>query len=103
MADGGVIWTFASTNVFTASAPSPAGAAAAARFTVNPPPPGAVDARSVVTPAACELSVTEHSPVVPTVLQLAALNEPGPLTSVKLTPVSAGAFAKPEPSLTFTC
>ena len=28
---------------------------------------------------------------------------PGPLTFVKVTTVSAGAFTKPDPSLTFTC
>ena len=63
----------------------------------------AVDARSVVTPAVVELRVTAHSPVVPTVVQLATLNEPGPLTFVKLTTVSTGAFTNPEPSFTLTC
>ena len=51
IADSGLIWMFASTNVFTASPLSPACSSAVARFKVNPPTATDVEARSVVTPA----------------------------------------------------
>src|SRR6266540_264887 len=99
----GVIWMLASTHVLTAFALSPTCASPVARLSTNPPTVTAVEALSVVTPAVAEVSDTEHSPVVPTVLQLAGVRMPGPLTMLKLIVVPAGAFAKPEPSFTFTC
>ena len=54
-------------------------------------------------PHGLEITVTEQLPVVPTVVQLEALREPGPLTIAKLIVVPAGAFVnEPEPVLTFT-
>ena len=42
-------------------------------------------------------------PVVPTVVHgFAVVNEPGPLTLVKVIDVPAGAFTKPSPSPSFT-
>jgi hypothetical protein len=94
---------FASTNVFTASALSPACASPVARFNVKPPTTTAVEARNVVIPAVAEFSEIEHSPDAPTVVQLAALNEPGPLNFVNPITVPSGAFTKPDPAFTFTC
>src|SRR5689334_17394558 len=94
---------FASTYVFTASPLSPGVPSPVVRVKARPATEIVVEARSVVGPGVFELSVIEHSPVVPTVLQLVALRSAGPLTFVKPTTVSAGAFADPEPSLTLTC
>src|SRR3954470_10840608 len=94
---------FASTQVLTASALSPACASPVARCKLRPPTVTSVLARNVVTPAVAEGHVTEHSPVAPTVVHVGELNEPGPLSFVNVTSLSAAAFAKPEPSFTFTC
>src|SRR3954471_7440181 len=93
---------FASTYVLTASALSPGFASAVARLNVRPPTPTETEACSVVEPGEVELSVIEHSPLAPAVVQLFALKVPVPFTVVKLTTAPAGAFAAPEPSLTFT-
>src|SRR6188508_1189865 len=72
-------------HVLIAFGESPAFASPVARLTVCPPTTTAVEARTVVWPEVVLLvSVTEHSPVVPTVVQLGALSAPGPLTIVKL-------------------
>src|SRR5215213_9535825 len=95
---------FASTHVFAAFALSPAFVSPVARCNVTPPTTGSVDAFSTVTPAVADVSVTEQEPVVPTVVQLAALRSPGPLTFEKFTTVPAGAFTNvPEPVSTSTC
>ena len=89
----GVIWMFASTQFFTALALSPARPSPVARFSVTPPTTTVVAARTVVTPAVDALfSVTVQEPVVPIVVQLAGVSDPGPLTMLKLIVVPAGAF-----------
>ena len=71
---------FASTQVLTASALSPAFASPVARTIVWPPTTTDVEARTVVTPGVAEFSVTVQEPVVPIVVQLVGVNVPGPLT-----------------------
>jgi hypothetical protein len=94
---------FASTQVLLAFPESPVFESPVERLTVTPPTTGLVEAFTDVTPAVEEFSVTEHEPVVPTVVQDAALRLPGPLTFEKLIVVPTGAFADPDPSSTFTC
>src|SRR2546423_508300 len=90
---------FASTQVLTASAESPACASPFVLSSKKRQTNSAGDGITVVSPADPEVRSTEQLPVVPTVVHVGELNEPGPLNFVKLINVSAGAFTKPEPSL----
>jgi hypothetical protein len=64
---------------------------------------GELEAVTVVTPVAPELSVIVHDPVPPEVVQgVAEVNPPGPVF-VKKIEVPSGAFVEPVPSLTLTC
>ena len=103
VATSGEIWMFASTYVLTAFGESPVSPSPVVRVRVCPATMTVVEACTVVTPGTALFSVTEHEPVVPTVVQLDGLSWPGPLRIAKLIVVPAGAFTKPSPASTFTC
>src|SRR4051794_40477816 len=76
------------------------------RVTVRPPSEVVTLAETTVVPTVDDVSVTVQLPVAPTVVHgFVVVNEPGPLTLVKLIDVPAGAFTKPAPlpSFTLTC
>src|SRR5215208_2802552 len=74
------------------------------RVSVTPPTDAVTWALTTVVPAVGEVRVIVQLPVAATVAHgFGVVNEPGPLSIVKLIGVAAGAFANPEPLLTLTC
>src|SRR5437762_665413 len=97
VADCGLIWMFASTQVLVASAQQTAVASPASRRMTLPLPVTSVAALIVLTPAVVEVQVTVQEPVARIVWQVpdTRLNVPAvPLTLVKviLLPPSATLF-----------
>src|SRR5262249_39307024 len=95
----------ASTQVFCASAPSPARPSPLDRVNETPPTETVVESRTTVVPAEDEVICTVHEPVPPLVVQLLTppTTLPGPDRIVKLIVVPSVPFTKPDPSFTFTC
>src|SRR5919108_86623 len=83
---------FASTQVFVSGPEFPL-LPSVRRLNVVLPTVSVDDAFTTVTPVTAELSVTEHEPVPPDVVQLGALSEPGPLAIAKLIVVRSSAGA----------
>src|SRR3954453_8553183 len=103
VAVAGVIEIDASTQFFVALGPSLCWLSPVVRVRLTPPTLTVVVALTMVVPTVADVSVTVHSPVVPTVTHGELLIVPGPLTLLTVTLVFAGAFTKPLPGFTFTC
>jgi len=96
----GAIEILAATHAFVAFGPSPTFASPVVLVSKTPPTETVVVACKVVVPAVADVIVTSQVPVAPTVLQFCVAGVPGPAMMFTVQTVPAGAFAKPEPSLT---
>src|SRR5947199_170867 len=100
VADCGLIWMFASTQVLVASALSPAFASPVSRWVSLSLVGSSVAALIVLTPAVVEVQVTVQEPVARIVWQVpeTGLNVPEiGRASCRESVVPAGALVKPEP------
>src|SRR5262249_20739719 len=94
---------FASTQVLVAGPELPP-TPLVLRVRGTPPTVTVVCADTVEIPVVDEVSVIVQEPVPPAVVHgFGVVNEPGPLSSVKLIDVPSGAGTNPEPTFTFTC